>query len=305
MRAAAALRRVARRQVAPRHQAVHAVYPVENPRFDRHGLQLLCVTSVSIADHQRRQRPGCAQVAHARRGRQAITLPGVRESGPRPAAARRRPRRAASTRAATESISSATRDTSPIITMARRSVSSRSARQRSNGPSKVQTSGAGQRVAARLAGRPAGRGAFNAFTVRLPCSRPSWRPGDLQGDFGRRIRAVVAGSVDLARAPRPVAFGQHGDDLGPGPAACSVGAVGGHVPLVGPQRTAGARLGAAARRHRRAQVRQFVERQAVVREAGGAGLAGEPADLATAARIEDLFAGRARGADAVAVRRGR
>ena len=180
------------------------------------------------------------------------------------------------------------------MTIARRSVSSRSARQRSNGPSKVQTSGAGSARAARLAAtRPRHDAAVvrrrasaligAARTVRAAAAMRRSPAGDLQRDLGRGVRAVVAGAVDRPLCAQPVALGQHGDRLGPRPVARAVGALGGDVPLVRTQRAAGAALRFGRRRRAgAAQARQLVEREAVAREARRAGLAGEPVDLAAA-----------------------
>ncbi len=75
----------------------------------------------------------------------------------------------------------------------------------------------------------------------------SWRAGadraelaadDLHGDLARRVRPVVAGPMHLAAALQPVAFGQHGDRLGPCAAIALRRTIGRHVPLVGAQRTA-------------------------------------------------------------------
>ena len=114
--------------------------------------------------------------------------------------------------------------------MARRSVSSRSARQRSNGPSKVQTSGARQVAACGLRRRHRPR--HDAAVVRRPqvlVPRAARRihgaaageeaetpAGDLHRDLGRRVGAVIAAAVHLAALAQPVALGEHGDRLGPG-----------------------------------------------------------------------------------------
>src|SRR5258705_11512329 len=122
---------------------------------------------------------------------------------------------------------------------------------------------------------------------------------DLHGDLGRWIGSVVARAVHLATVDRPVALGQHGDGLGPG-AAGRVGTKGRDIPLVGAQRTAGGFL-AARQDAAAAQTRDLVERDAVARKTRCAGLSREPANALAGLGIEDLFAGGARGAVAVAV----
>ncbi len=148
--------------------------------------------------------------------------------------ARTRPSSAGSDR----SISRATRETSPIRTMARRRLSSRSSRQRSNGPSKVQTSGAGSGAISRPgrargssgARPPLRRGSSRRLQPRqrdgrLGDGRSTRRDGvveragpaadDLQRDLGGGIRAVIAGAVDAAARAQPVALGEDGDRLRP------------------------------------------------------------------------------------------
>ena len=179
------------------------------------------------------------------------------------------------------STSSATRDTSPTKTTARRSVSSASVRQRSKGPSKFQTSGAGSVWALSRRARSSWRSSRDQ--AHLP-------PDDLHRDLRRRIGAVVAGAVHMPALSQPVALGQHADDLGPG-AALRIGAVGRDVPLVGPQRSASGMAAACLRVTAAAQPDQIVEREPVARKAGRAGLAGDPGHAATGLRIEDLLAG--------------
>src|SRR6185369_8402126 len=123
----------------------------------------------------------------------------------------------------------------------------------------------------------------------------------LHRDLGGGVGPVVAGAVDAAGVGDPVAFGEHGDRLGPARVRW-IGPVRGDVPLVRTQRTARGTLGLGLRHARRAQARELVERSVVVRERRRAGLARDPVHARAKLGGEYLLARATRGAAAMAER---
>ena len=143
---------------------------------------------------------------------------------------------------------------------------------------------------------------------RWPLELARVAAGDLHRDFRGGIRAVVAGAMDAPDSGEPVALGEHADHLRPARIR-GIGAIGGDVPLVGTQRTAGPRtrafalvasagraaLGRTAARARRARRRRW----------GRSACRSCPRSSRCRGRrlrVEHLLAGEPRGARAMRVR---
>ena len=186
----------------------------------------------------------------APRAVRSVDVSAIEESAPTRAGSRRRRRRARLSAGSDSSIRSAIRETSPICTIARRSVSSMSERHVANGPSNVQTSGAvgarrarrADRASARRRDAPAHR-AFSRQEARVAgrdlharSRRRDWARDRRRRECDR-CRAIQLRSVST-----PITLVQRGSS--------AIGAVGGDVPLVRAQRSARGLLALSSSRRR-------------------------------------------------------
>ena len=185
--------------------------------------------------------------------------------------------------------------TSPICTMARRSVSSASA----TSPTSIRSEERVRVCPASALCRAASSG-WRSASLRVSREESGVPRRDLERDLGRRVGSVVTRAVNAPRVGHPVALGEHADRLRPARAR-RIHPIGGDIPFVRAERAAGGFFLARSLARLRAEACELVERDVVVRESRRARLAGDPVDVAAGARIEGCSQARRRAA-AMAVR---